>query len=174
MDIGMPSAWDEQLLANSFRKDSAGRLVFLPFGMKRPGYYIDSPSDEQKIRPFAKMYFLSRALVQLFGNLSAFFFAEGVAFADPHTSTVHKIKNFLVIYIITISLFELLPLWLLSRLYRRSIPEICSSIPVAGVEEVSRLESSARPMRRTLIILGSLTILIGVTVGIACFLIAHR
>jgi hypothetical protein len=171
----MPSGWDEQLLANSFRKNRAGRLVFLPFGMKKPGCYIDSPSDEQKTKPFVRMYFLGRLLAQLLGNLTAFFFAEGVAFADPHTPAVHKIEVFLVIYVITISLFELLPLWLISRLYRRSIPEICSSMPVAGVEEVSQLDKSMAPLqRRGLIVVGAVTILIGVTIGIACFLITRR
>jgi hypothetical protein len=172
MDIGMASAWDEQLLANSFTKNRAGRLVFLPFGLKKPGYYIDSPSDEQKTKPFVRMYFLARLLAQLVGNLTAFFFAEGVAFADPHTPAVDKIKVFLVIYVITISLFELLPLWLISRLYRKSIPEICSAMAVAGVEEVSRLDRSLTPWRRrALLVLGGLTILIGVIMAV---LVARR
>src|SRR5579863_7137810 len=103
------ASWDEQLLAHSFRNDHAGKLVFLPFGWKKPGYRIDSPSDEQKTKPFAKMYFLSRTLIQLFGNLSA---------------------------------FEILPMWLLGRLYRKSIPQICSAMPVAGPEEISHLDKN--------------------------------
>jgi len=164
----MASAWDEQLLAYSFRKDHAGRLVFLPFGQKKPGYYIDSPSDEQKTKPFAKMYFLSRALVQLFGNLSAFLLAEGVISADPRASIAHKIKVFLVIYTIAVFLFEILPLWLLGRLYRKLIPQICSAIPVAGPEEIGQLDKSMSPLRRR-----ALFIVIGCTaLGLLVALVA--
>jgi hypothetical protein len=168
----MASTWDEHLLSASFRKNHAGRLVFLPFGANKPGYYINSASDEQKTKPFAKMYFLSRALVQLVGMLSALFFAEGVAFADPHTPAIHKIEVFLVIYSITIFLFELLPLWLMSRLYRKSIPEICSAMAVAGVEEIRQLDGSMSPLRRNILVaLGGLMILIGAIIAV---LVARR
>jgi hypothetical protein len=39
-----------------FRKDPGGRLVFLPFGPKKKAYFVDSKSDEDKIRAFVKMY----------------------------------------------------------------------------------------------------------------------
>ena len=168
----MAAGWDEQLLANCFRKDHTERLVFLPFGGNKPGYYIDTPSDEQKTRPFSRMYFLARALVQLVGMLSALFFAQGVAFADPRTSIAHKIKVFLVVYCVAISLFELLPLWLMSRLFRKSIPEICSAMAVAGVEEISQLNRSMSSLRRRLLLaLGGLMILIA---GIALVLAVRR
>jgi hypothetical protein len=160
-------AWDEQLLDYSFRKDHAGRLVFLPFGWSKPGYHIDSPSDEQKTKPFAKMYFLSRALVQLFGNLSAFLLAEGVISAEPRASIAHKIKVFLVIYSIAVSLFEILPLCLLGRLYRKSIPQICSAMPVAGPEEISQLDKSLSPLRRRAIFIGIGFMALGVLIALA-------
>lgn len=168
----MASAWDEQLLDYSFRKDPAGRVVFLPFGWKKPGYHIDSPSDEQKTKPFAKMYFLSRTLVQLFGNLSAFLLAEGVISADPRASIAHKIKVFLVIYSIGVSLFEILPLWLLGRLYRKSIPQICSAMPVAGPEEISQLDKSLSPLRRRAIFVGIGFVVLGAVILLA--VIARR
>ena len=39
-----------------FRKDPGGRLVFLPFGPRKKAYFVDSKSDEEKIRAFVKMY----------------------------------------------------------------------------------------------------------------------
>lgn len=163
----MASAWDEHLLDYSFRKDHAGRLVFLPFGWNKPGYHIDSPSDEEKTKPLARMYFLSRTLVQLFGNLSAFLLAEGIIFADPRSSIAHKIKVFLVVYSIAVSLFEILPLWLLGRLYRRSIPQICSAMPVAGPEEISQLDKSWSPLRRRMIFVGIGFLALGVLIALA-------
>jgi hypothetical protein len=168
----MASAWDEQLLDYSFKKDPAGRLVFLPFGWKKPGYHIDSPSDEQKTKPFAKMYFLSRALVQFFGNLGAFLLAEAVISSDPRAPVGHKIKVFLVIYSIAVCLFEILPLWLLGRLYRKSIPQICSAMPVAGPEEISRLDKNLGPLRRRLIFTGIGFLALGVLLALA--VIARR
>lgn len=170
--MGMVSGWDEQLLGNLFRKDNAGRLIFLPFGWKKPGYHIDSPADEQKTKPFARMYFLGRAVIQLLGNFSACMFAGAVMSADPCASIAHKIKVFLVIYLITFSLFELLPLWLLWKLYRKSIPEICSAMPVAGPEEISQLDRSLSPVRQRamLIAVGSMVLLVGILLA----LIARR
>jgi|SRR5579862_271831 len=161
------ASWDEQLLAHSFRNDHAGRLVFLPFGWKKPGYRIDSPSDEQKTKPFAKMYFLSRTLIQLFGNLSAFLLAEAVISDDPRASIAHKIKVFLVIYSIAVALFEILPMWLLGRLYRKSIPQICSAMPVAGPEEISQLDKNLGPLRRRLIFIGIGFMALGVLIALA-------
>jgi hypothetical protein len=168
----MASAWDEQLVANWFRKDHAGRLVFLPFGRKKPGYYIDSPSDAQKTKPFAGMYFLGRTMVQVVGNLTAFAMAEGVAFADPHTPAVHKIKVCLVIYFIAASLFQLLPMWLMWRLYRKSIPKICSDMAVAGIEETSQLDKSTSPLRRRILIM--LLCLMIVIAGLVLVFFARR
>src|SRR5271166_5078645 len=31
-----------------FMKDPSGRLVFLPFGLKKQAYFVDSKSDEEK------------------------------------------------------------------------------------------------------------------------------
>src|SRR5580700_4227817 len=39
-----------------FRKDRNGRLVFIPFSLKKKCYFVDSKSDEEKIRAFVKMY----------------------------------------------------------------------------------------------------------------------
>jgi hypothetical protein len=40
-------AMDRQV-ERQFRKDKGGRLVFLPFGSKGKGYFVDSKSDEEK------------------------------------------------------------------------------------------------------------------------------
>jgi hypothetical protein len=170
--MGMVSAWDEQLLENTFKKDQSGRLVFLPFGPRPEGYYIDSANDEEKTKPFAKMYFLSKGLLQFVGNTSAYFLAQGVMFSDPLTSVAHKVKVFLVIYSISIFIFGLLPMWLLGKLYRKSILEICSGMTVAGSEAISKLERNVNPLRRRalFVALGAVILL----AGIVLLLISRR
>jgi hypothetical protein len=50
-----------------FRKDQSGRLVFVPFSLKRKCYFIDSKSDTDKIRAFVRMY---RSAFQLISFLT--------------------------------------------------------------------------------------------------------
>src|SRR6266566_1694749 len=50
-----------------FMKDRSGRLVFVPFGLKRKCYFVDSKSGEEKIRAFVKMY---RSVNQLIAFLT--------------------------------------------------------------------------------------------------------
>ena len=50
-----------------FMKDRSGRLVFVPFGLKRKCYLVDSKSGEEKIRAFVKMY---RSVTQLIAFLT--------------------------------------------------------------------------------------------------------
>ncbi len=162
----MGSAWDEHVLDTFFKKDRRGSLIFLPFGGKKPGYHIDSPTDEQKIKPFARMYFLGRAMFQILGNTSAMLIALMImnAHADRCTPIAQQIKIFLVAFLIAGTLFEFLPLWLLWRLYRKSISEICSAMPVAGPEEISQLDWSMSPFRRRalMIFVGSMVLLVGI------------
>ncbi len=164
----MFSGWDEQLLGNFFKKDPATRLIFLPFGGKKPGYHIDSPADEEKTKPFAKMYFLARAMFQALGSTSAILIAWPWKSAGPCISIAH----FIVAYLIAASLFEFLPLWLLWRLYRKSIPEVCSTMRVAAPEEIRQLDWSMSPFRRRvlMIAIGSMVLL----TGIVLVLIARR
>jgi hypothetical protein len=46
-----------------FRKDPSGHLVFFPF--KGKAYFVDSKSDEEKIRAFVKMFRSAIMLISL-------------------------------------------------------------------------------------------------------------
>jgi hypothetical protein len=54
--MGMLSAWIGQLVDARCRKDSSGRLVFLPYGRCRAGYSLDSASDYQKVKALVAIY----------------------------------------------------------------------------------------------------------------------
>jgi hypothetical protein len=48
-----------------FRKDSNGRLVFIPFTRRGKCYFVDSKADEEKIRAFVNMYRIPNTLISL-------------------------------------------------------------------------------------------------------------
>jgi len=52
-----------------FRKDASGRLIFVPRGPRKAGYYIHAPSDEQKIKAMVKLQIASVMLFNLAGFL---------------------------------------------------------------------------------------------------------
>ena len=52
-------------VAFHFKKDPSGRLVFLPLISKGQGYFVDSKSDEEKLRAFVKMYCSANLLLTL-------------------------------------------------------------------------------------------------------------
>jgi len=60
------SKMTDYVVDTHFMKDRTGRLVFVPFGPKRKCYFVDSKSDEEKIRAFVRMF---RSLNQLIGFL---------------------------------------------------------------------------------------------------------
>ncbi len=71
----MPSPFAKFLdfaVAAHFRKDSRGRTVFLPLITKREAYFIDSPSDEQKLRGLVRLYRGSSAALNLMWSLLNF------------------------------------------------------------------------------------------------------
>ena|ERR1700737_4860324 len=62
----------DNFVDRQFRTDQSGRLVFLPFGSKGKAYFVDSKSEEGKIRSFLKMYRSASALFSSLGFLSVF------------------------------------------------------------------------------------------------------
>jgi hypothetical protein len=54
-----------RLADSHFKKEASGRLVFLPFTPRGKCYFVDSKSDEEKIRVFVKMYRIPSALISV-------------------------------------------------------------------------------------------------------------
>jgi hypothetical protein len=75
--MAMLSAWIGQLVDARCRKDSNGRLVFLPYGRRRAGYYLDSASDYQKVKALVAIYAVGTLLFQVLGSTSALVITMG-------------------------------------------------------------------------------------------------
>jgi len=82
--MGMFSRWLDSLAQQQFRMDTGGRFVFVPFGPRRTGYYVDA-GDEPKLKALVAMYFLARSLVYLLGSTATFMFTQSLL-SDERTS----------------------------------------------------------------------------------------
>jgi hypothetical protein len=143
----MLSAWIGQLVDARCRKDLSGRRVFLPYGRRRTGYYLDSASDQQKVKALVAIYAVASLLFQLLGSTSSLVVTLGAS-SDHPGSLAGKLEFGLIIYIISAFAFQWLPMLLLWRLYRSLLPEVCSSLPEVGLESMDNLQTIPNPMRR--------------------------
>ena len=145
--MGMFSAWIGQPVDARCRKDLSGRLVFLPYGRRRAGYYLDSASDYPKVKALVAIYAVGSLLFQVLGSTSALVITLGAS-SDRPGPLAGKLEFALIIYIISAFAFQWLPMLLLWRLYRSLLPEVCSSLPEVGPESMDNLQTIPNPMRR--------------------------
>ena len=146
-------AMDRQV-EGQFRKDPSGRLVFLPFGRKGKAYFVDSKSEEEKVRAFVKMYRSASALISWAVNLG--FYVWILSFntgAHRWTAEVAIASSFF--------LFLLLLVWMLWSLYKGAIPSLTSSLREAGPDVIGQLRGiSQRPRRLSLFFVTAFLLLI--------------
>jgi len=128
-----------------FRKDPSGRLVFLPFGPRKKAYFVDSKSDEEKIRAFVKMYRSFSALISIAIYPSVYvpgLILDGYAGLSPR-------QHRLVIALGVPALFWLVLVALVITLwvvYKATVPGLTSSLSELGPELKGQLsEISPRP-----------------------------
>jgi hypothetical protein len=135
-----------------FLKDRSGRLVFVPLGLKRKCYFVDSKSDEEKIRAFVRVY---RSLNQMIGFLGyPGVFIPGLILEDfaGLTPRAHRFAIALGIPMF-FSLVLIVLLWMVWSLYKGAIPSFTSSLTEVGPEMKGQLsEISQRSWRPALLV----------------------
>jgi hypothetical protein len=139
-----------------FRKDPSGRLVFLPFGSKgndylaevflrfgseRKAYFVDSKSDEEKIRAFVKLYRSAGALISWLAYLS-FYVWIGSFNTGAHrwTTEVGIASSFFLLLLLSV--------WMLWSLYKQTVPAFTSSLSEVGPDLKGQLSEIPPPPRR--------------------------
>jgi hypothetical protein len=143
----MFSGWIGQLVNARCRRDPGGRLVFLPQGRRKPGYYLDSDADYQKVKAPVAIYTLASMLFQVLGSTAAIVIAIGAS-TDHPASLANKLEFVLMLYVLSAFTLQWLPMWLLWRLYRALLPELCASLQPIPPESMSDLQTLPNPMRR--------------------------
>jgi len=144
-----------------FRKDHSGRLVFVPFSLKRKCYFIDSKSDAEKIRAFVRIY---RSAVQLISFLTyPSLIIPGLILEDYAglTPRGHRMTIALGIPLFFWAVLMVL-LWMQWSLYKGGIPSLTSSLIEVGPELKGHLsEISQRSWRVPLLLAAAGLLLMG-------------
>jgi len=164
-----------QLVDAQFRKDQSGRVVFLPYGPRKTGYYVETPSDDQKIKSLVAIYTAASGLFQVLGFLSSYLLMQAVIFPDRPTTRAGKMEVGLIVYGISSLVFWFGPRWLLWKLYREMLPRVCSSLREASPASTCDLQETEKHLqpRMFLIVVGATLILGGVLLA-ALFIGLHR
>ena len=155
-----------------FRKDPSGRLVFIPFTSKGKIYFVDSKSDEEKIRSFVKMF---RSAITLISFLSYPSMLAPALILDDYAGMSPKQHRLAIA--LGIPLFFWLVLgalaWMLWGVYKGTIPVLTASLSEVGPEVKRQLSqaSSSRPL--VLLCFLSCIILLGVAI-LAAWHYSHR
>jgi hypothetical protein len=155
-----------------FRKDRNGRLVFIPFSLKKKCYFIDSKSDEEKIRALVKMFRSAIMLITFLTYPSFFvpgFILEDYAGLTPRT---HRLTIALGIpfffWLVLIALA-----WMLWSLYKGAIPSLTFSLSEAGPDVMGQLRGiSQTPRRLPLLFVTAFLLLI--VLALFAFLASHH
>lgn len=149
--ISLFSRMMDHAIESHFTKDRSGRLVFIPFSRKRKCYFVDSKSDEEKIRALVKMFRSAITLITFLTYPSVMVPAlilDGYAGLSPRG---HRLTIAL-----GIPLFFWLVLgalaWMFWSLYKKAIPSLTSSLSEVGPDVTGQLSQiSQRPRRLPLL-----------------------
>jgi hypothetical protein len=130
-----------------FRKDPSGRLVFIPSGPKGKGYFVDSKSDEEKIRALVKMYRSATTVITFLTSPSIFVPALILDDYAGLTPREHRLAIAfgvpLFFWLVLVSL-----VWMLWSSYKAAIPSLTSSLGQIGPDVMGQLREISQPSRR--------------------------
>ena len=137
----------DRAVDSQFRKDQSGRLVFIPFTLKGKCYFVDSKSDEEKLRGFVKLFRSAITLISWLTFPSIYvpgLFLDDFAGLTPRS---HRLAIALGIpmffWLILVGLAVML--WLV---YKKTVPSVTASLSEVGPEVKSQLrETHRRPGR---------------------------
>jgi hypothetical protein len=153
-----------------FRKDPSGRLVFLPFGPRKKAYFVDTKSDEEKIRSFVRMYRSASTLISWMGQFPIY--ATGFIFTAYLGAT--PLRNRLTALVVTSSIYMLVSLaliWMLWGAYKQTVPSVTASLSEVGPDVRGQLSTISPRPRIVLVCLAAGLLLLAVALFAA---VSHR
>jgi hypothetical protein len=161
--MGMFSGILDTFAERQFAKDENGRVVFLPRGARRRGYYVDS-ADENRFKSVVKIYGLAAMLINLTGSTASFAFAQMLALDDHREPLASRLKVALIVYAITAVLLYIGPALIFWKVYRREMDGLCSSLTAADPTSVQLASSPASTQRTAMLFLlaGFLVLALGI------------
>ena len=148
-----------------FRKDASGRLIFLPRGPRKTGYYIDSASDEQKLKALVKLNVVALMFFNLAGFLGSYTLAatwESLYFIHLPISIEARVLRVAAVYLISALVIQFTPILVIQKIYQRSLRDICQNLQPAEPGLLGTLSGGSNPLRRVLLALAVAILLMGV------------
>ena len=145
-----------------FKKEASGRLVFVPFTQRGKCYFVDSNSDEEKIRALVSMYRIPSALISIL--MAPIVMVPALILEDygQLTPLAHRLTVAIGIsgyFWLTLLALELM-LWLV---YRSMVPGLTASLSEVAPEIKAALRAiPAQQLRQRRVML--LCLLAGVIV----------
>jgi hypothetical protein len=148
-----------------FRKDANGRLIFLPRGPRKTGYYIDAASDEQKIKALVKLQLVAVMFFNLTGFLGSYALAatwESLYFIHLHLSIEDRALRTGAVYLISAAIIQFTPILVVQKVYQRSLRDICQNLQPADPGLLGPLSRLSEPrLKRVLVTLAVTMMLTG-------------
>jgi fluoride ion exporter CrcB/FEX len=163
--MGMFSGMLDNFADRQFAKDQAGRLVFLPRGPRRLGYYV-GPSDEYKFKSMVKIYGVAAALINLTGSVASLALTQSLTFDDRSASLASKLKFGLVVYAISSAILYIGPALIFWNVYRGVVAGLCSSLTTVEPGSIRLISLPSTQRRAALILIFALSLIL-VLIGVA-------
>jgi hypothetical protein len=149
-----------------FRKDSSGRMVFLPLISKGQGFFVDSLSDEEKLRALVRLYRGANVLLGLLWSLLNYLAVLAPGSISSYYRGVVPLhaKLTAVAWVASISLvFYGVAAWGGWNLYKQAIQSFTHAFPKVSPEAVRQLPAvSVGPQRALLVFAGAALLLIAI------------
>jgi hypothetical protein len=156
----------DNLTDRQFAKDDSGRLVFLPRGPRRPGFFVDS-TDEPKIKSLVKIYILAVLLMNSIGSTASIAITLWLVNDEHPASLAHKLKFGLVVYAISASLLYYGPALMMWNVYRGVVGGICSSLTTVDPASIHMTQvPSSRRAVLILLLSGLVLVALGIFIAI--------
>jgi hypothetical protein len=144
----------DYVVETHFMKDRSGRLVFVPFDPKRKCYFVDSKSNEEKIRALVRMFRSLNQLISFLGFPSVFIPALILEDFAGLTPRGHRMTIALGIPLF-FSLVLIALLCMVWSLYKGAIPSLTSSLIEVGPEVKGQLREISQKSWRPALLLAT-------------------
>ena len=166
--MGMLSGIFDNFAKGQFANDENGRIVFLPRGSRRPGYYVGTP-DESRFKSLVKIYGVAAMLINLVGSTASIACTQALTFDEHSAPLATKLKFGLVVYIISAAFLCISPALLLWNVYRKEVAALCSSLDIVDPASVRLTCPSSNQRQKALVFLmaGLLILALGILAAIS-------
>jgi hypothetical protein len=156
-----------------FTKDRSGRTVFIPFTLKRKCYFVDSKSDEEKIRALVRMFQSAITVIPLVTYpITAFpgLILEDYAGLSPRGHRLTIALGIPLFLFVVLTLF----MWMLWSLYKKAIPGLTASLSEVGPEVIGDLRRASQQTQRPMALIAAGLFIVALAVLVVFMVSYHR